>query len=219
MRILLTISAVVLLETTAGAADAVTAGTAPVIIDEMQQPFDWTGAYAGIQGGYGWMDGYFETPGYDPLDADLDGRIFGAFVGFNRQFDSNLVLGIEGDLEHNWNDVSLQPIFGTIEGGADWQGSVRTRIGYALDRVLVYATAGWTATHIEAELIGVTSTTESFHGYTAGAGIDYAVTDQIFGRLEYRYNDFGDGKLDFGAALVDADVSQQTVRMGLGIKF
>jgi hypothetical protein len=30
-------------------------------------PYDWSGRYAGIAGGYGWMDGYFEPPaGYPP---------------------------------------------------------------------------------------------------------------------------------------------------------
>jgi outer membrane immunogenic protein len=219
MRTFLTISTILLLQTAATGADTASASPASALPANLADTVDWTGVYAGIHVGYGRMDGYFETAGFAPLDSNLDGRLFGAFIGFNRQFDNNLVFGIEGDLERNSNDVALQSAFGTISGGADWQGSVRTRIGYAWGPILAYATAGWAATHIEADLIGITTATETFGGYTAGAGVDYAVTDCVFGRIDYRYNDFGNGKLDFGAAVVDSDLTQQTVRVGLGIKF
>ncbi|MGL4196674.1 MAG: outer membrane protein [Allorhizobium sp.] len=45
------------------------------------------------------------------------------------------------------------------------------------------------------------------------------MTDRIFGRIEYRYNDFGSGKLDFGAAAIDAELDQHSVKVGVGIKF
>jgi outer membrane immunogenic protein len=65
----------------------------------------------------------------------------------------------------------------------------------------------------------VSTTTASFHGYTLGAGMDYAVTDRIFSRIDYRYNDFGTSELDFGAASIGADLTQHTVKFGLGVKF
>lgn len=210
-----------LLAGTASAGDAISTPAAhPVAGAAETAPYDWSGRYAGIAGGYGWMDGYFDPPaGYPPTEDPLNGTVLGAFAGVSAQFDNNLVLGIEGDVEYNIQDVTVTAQFGTFTGGADWQGSARLRLGYAFDRLLIYTTAGWAATHLEAEYIGVSTTTASFHGYTLGAGMDYAVTDRIFSRIDYRYNDFGTSELDFGAASIGADLTQHTVKFGLGVKF
>jgi outer membrane immunogenic protein len=193
--------------------------TVPATRDPGSSAYEWSGTYAGVSGGYGWMDGVFETSGYPPKDDRLDGVVLGAFAGVNTQFDNNLVLGLEGDLDYNFQDVAVTSAFGTFTGGADWQGSARLRLGYAFDRVLFYTTAGWAATHLDAEFLGVAEASGSFHGYTLGAGADYAVTDRLFGRVDYRYNDFGTGALDFGPASVEAELSQHTVKIGLGLKF
>ena len=52
-------------------------------------------------------------------------------------------------------------------------------------------------------------------GWTVGAGVEYAFTDNVFGRLEYRYNDYGDKDI-FG---INTDLDQHTVKVGLGVKF
>ncbi len=36
--------------------------------------------------------------------------------------------------------------------------------------------------------------------YTVGAGVDYAFTNNIFGRVEYRYTDFGSKTFDLAVA-------------------
>lgn len=181
--------------------------------------YDWSGAYAGVAGGYGWIDGLFEVDGYPPKSDSLNGTILGTFAGVNAEFDNHLVLGIEGDLEYNIQDVTVTSDFGTFTGGADWQGSTRLRLGYAFDRILLYATAGWAATHLTSDFQGLAEASASFHGYSVGAGADIAVTDHIFGRIDYRFNDFGSGALDFGLATVETDLSQHTVKFGLGVKF
>ncbi len=45
--------------------------------------------------------------------------------------------------------------------------------------------------------------------------MDYAFTDNIFGRVEYRYNDYGSKDL-LG---VDTDFNQNVVTVGVGFKF
>lgn len=182
-------------------------------------PYDWTGRYVGISVGYGWMEGYFEPPGYAPAEDVLGGRMPGGFAGFSTQFENNVVLGIEGDLEYNIQEATITSTFGTFTGGADWQGSARLRLGYAFDRLLVYTTGGWAATHLQADYQGLAKATGSFHGYTIGAGMDYAVTDRVFARIDYRYNDFGNGELDFGAVAIDTNLTQQTVKFGIGVRF
>ena len=59
----------------------------------------------------------------------------------------------------------------------------------------------------------------AFNGYTLGVGLDYAFTDLVFGRLEYRYTDFGDKDFNLGGATLNSDVDQHAIRVGLGVKF
>jgi outer membrane immunogenic protein len=50
-----------------------------------------------------------------------------------------------------------------------------------------------------------------FSGRTAGAGLDY----NIFGRVEYRYNDYG-SKVLLG---IDTDFNQNVITVGVGFRF
>ncbi len=171
--------------------------------------FTWTGAYVGIQGGAGWLNGDFSVPGAS-ASQDFDGGMVGGFVGYNWQFGNGFVAGVEGDFDYNWNEES----FGGIDIGTDWSGAVRGRIGYAFDRVMVYGAGGWAITNGYVEGLGVDES-ETFNGWTVGAGVDFAVTDNMFIRGEYRYNDFGDK--DIGGLNVDLD--QHVVKAGIAVKF
>lgn len=82
-----------------------------------------------------------------------------------------------------------------------WVGATRARIGYAMDRWLPYLSGGAAYARIETSIVDVDVSTHQgtvlFNesktrlGWTAGGGIDYAVTDKILLRAEYRYTDFG----------------------------
>jgi outer membrane immunogenic protein len=125
----------------------------------------------------------------------------------------NVVVGVEADIGRNWNEEEFG-IPATVKTTVE--GSVRARVGFAFDRALVYGTAGWTATKAEADVAGDT-VSDTLSGYTVGAGLDYAVTDQVFARGEYRYNDFGTG--NFGGGAADFDLDQNILTIGLGLKF
>jgi outer membrane immunogenic protein len=83
-----------------------------------------------------------------------------------------------------------------------------------MDRTLIYAAGGWTATNVEVDT-PVGDDDDTLHGWTIGAGVDHAFTDNLFGRVEYRYNDYGNGNL----AGADVDFNQHVVQVGLGVKF
>jgi outer membrane immunogenic protein len=210
MKKMLLISAAVLaFAGAAQAADAVSEVPAAPAAEEVAPVFTWSGPYFGIQGGGAWMDADVSAGGLG-VSESLDGGILGAFAGYNWQFSNGFVAGIEGDVDYNWNEQS----FGTGELKTDWAGSVRGRIGYAFDRALVYGAAGWTGTNFNASAPGVDED-ETFHGWTVGAGVDYAFTEKMFGRVEYRYNDFGDQDILGG----NFDLKQHVVKVGLGVKF
>ncbi|MFK4259502.1 outer membrane protein [Agrobacterium tumefaciens] len=172
--------------------------------------FTWSGAYAGVKGGGGWANGDFAGFGITG-SGDANGGIYGAFAGYNYQFDNNLLIGIEGDVAYNHNEAS---IFGS-QFGTDWAGSVRGRVGYAVDRALIYGTAGWATTRGHVDVPALGKDEANFTGYTLGVGIDYAFTNNLFGRIEYEYNDFGSKKLQG----FDVNVDQHAVTVGLGIRF
>jgi outer membrane immunogenic protein len=116
---------------------------------------DWTGFYVGGHVGYGAADanGTYDTDNSPPLDFiadddgafkfDMNGINGGLQAGYNWQVD-NLVFGFEADASFvNWND-SVGPNgddeFVSIE--TDWLATLRLRTGYAVDNMLLYATAG-----------------------------------------------------------------------------
>lgn len=219
MKKILIAFAFALAASTASAADAVyEAPQAPMANDVPL--FSWTGFNVGIQGGYAWNNQDLELVGL-PLTftGDFDGGLAGAFVGYNYQFSNNWVAGIEGDFEKNWGDDTQTSFFGQLDYGMDWQGSVRGRVGYAIDRALVYGTAGWAIGRGEVSAFGAGTQKETFNGYTVGVGVDYAFTDMVFGRVEYRYTNFGDKDFDFGGTTINSDLDQHALRVGLGVKF
>jgi outer membrane immunogenic protein len=172
-------------------------------------PTSWSGQYVGVDGGVGWLDGKASVPGASASD-DFDGGLIGGFVGYNAQF-NNVIVGVEGNVERNFNENS----YSGVKVGTDLAGAVRARVGYAIDKALVYGAAGWTGTKGSIKVPGVGKETESFNGYTVGAGVDYALTDDIFARAEYRFNDYGSKNVGG----VDFDLDQSVVKFGVAAKF
>lgn len=184
----------------------------PAPIAEEVPVFTWSGGYIGLQGGGAWADGDLSVPGAHST-RNLDGGVFGAFAGWNFQND-NIVYGVEGDVYYNWNDGDKN-VFGTRGNvGTDWAGGIRGRLGYSFDKALIYGAAGWTTTRGFIELPG-DDEKKTLNGWTVGAGVDYAITNNIFARGEYRFNDYGSA--DFSG--IDLDVKQHQLTIGVGVKF
>ncbi|MBB4189556.1 outer membrane protein [Sinorhizobium terangae] len=202
-----------LLAGTPYAAD-LTEAPAPAPVVEAAPTFVWTGGYVGLQGGGGWLNSDLSVPGAS-ASRDFNGGLFGAFAGYNYQ-QGDWVLGIEADVAYNWNDKTFNVFGANTEVGTDVSGSVRGRVGYTLnEKALLYATGGWAVTRGFVDVAGAPKEKETFNGWTIGAGVDYGFTDSVFGRAEYRYNDFGDK--DVGG--VDVDLDQHQFTIGVGVKF
>ncbi len=208
-KLLLASVAALATSTAAMAADAVYETPAPPEAVEAAPVFSWSGAYVGAHGGYGFGDGEF-FDGVGSASDDFDGGRFGGFAGYNWGVGNGVILGVEGDLNYDWNKND----YGAVEVGGGLNGSVRGRVGYGMDRALLYAAGGWTATEFSVEGGGVEDSA-TLNGWTIGAGVDYALTDRIFTRVEYRYNDFGSKDI-LG---IDTDFKQNVINVGLGVKF
>jgi outer membrane immunogenic protein len=206
--------------------------------------YDWTGPYIGIQGGYAWGKNDLSaksTGEVIALDAavidgddgsfDLDGFVGGGHVGFNWQMDA-LVLGLEGDIEYADldGDVDIVDLAGNLAGQdeveVDWLGSIQLRGGYAVDRALFYANGGLAVggAKLKAEDENgedLVDETKTEWGWTVGGGLEYAFTDDLSARIEYRYTDLGTIKARDDEANVDdkADLAFHAVRVGLSWHF
>jgi outer membrane immunogenic protein len=132
----------------------------------------------------------------------------GGQIGVNWQVNS-LVIGAEADI----NALSGKPKIGPgpfqlAEGGtftlanaasANWLATVRGRVGFAADRILVYVTGGAAFANMNfsqsySDDLGGSSTpltnfsiSSTKTGYAAGAGLEYAVTNNWSVRGEYLY--------------------------------
>lgn len=169
---------------------------------------DWTGFYLGALGGFGW--GNADT---SVGDVDADGFDVGGYAGANWQW-GNFVVGAEGDVVWPFRDGSGAGV--SVDQGLN--GSLRGRAGIALDRFLVYGTGGAALTDLELSGGGL-SDDQTLWGWTAGAGVEGMLTDNITARVEYRFTDYDDKTFTLGGGPVNSDFTTHTIRGGIGLKF
>lgn len=193
--------------------------------------FSWTGFYVGATAGYGWGDlGRVGNATYEKPS----GFIGGITAGYNHQFD-RFVIGIEGDLSWNNMDSSKREIIAigtpavdeTVVNSAsvDMFSTVRLRAGFALDRALVFATAGYAGASLETKYSNLTagvsgSSSNWRHGWVVGGGIEYAITRNLSIKSEYLYFSLGSASSFPGTPYVSrAELSGSIVRAGVNYRF
>jgi outer membrane immunogenic protein len=190
--------------------------------------YNWSGFYIGLNAGYAFGDSTWSANGVSSGSFATDGPQFGGTVGFNYQF-GQIVLGLEGD--YDWQNIRgssntppcVFPGIGGCNTASNWIGTFRGRVGYAFDRVMLYGTAGGAVTDIQASsgLLPWASSTEL--GWTVGAGVEAAITDNLTAKVEYLFADFENGSCAVTSCgtPVAANVSlyENMVRVGLNYKF
>lgn len=215
---------------TAAAADlrSVTLPPAP----ELPAFYSWTGAYVGVQGGYSWGSNRVRIGApvgpFAPMSfrIDDDSAFGGAHAGLNYQFGS-IVLGIEGDIEavNSRSRFAGAGLNGRVS--QDWQGAARARIGYAFDRLMVYAAGGASFTEYERRVFDAAGLgerlTSARTGWNIGAGLNFAFTDNLILGAEYRYTDFGRNRFATSGAFPglsgNQDLSTHSARASIAYKF
>jgi high affinity Mn2+ porin len=206
----------------------------PVKAPARRAVYDWTGFYVGGHFGYG--DASF-GPGTNPLpeqgvflNHSATGLIGGYQIGYNRQFANRVVLGIEADSTFTSpQDVpALERAPAPFHTTIDYVGTVRGRIGYAFGRFMPYVTGGfaWGHTHINVnDGDGVTAVFPVGHyqmGWTAGLGVEFAVSGNWTAKAEYEYVDLARQTYDlsgFGLANVNVDPRIHLFKLGLNYQF
>ena len=223
--------------------------------------YDWTGFYLGANAGVSWNNSSADNDFYvdgvrlndieNKIESNQAAFTAGGILGYNYQNDQ-IVLGAEADfnylgfsdsgnrsgtLDHLGTPIDLSGR-GSVE--ADWFGTVRARLGYAIDNVLIYGTGGLAYGHVNtdgkltASIDGTDvgtwkgSSDSTNWGWTIGAGMEYGIDNWSLG-LEYLYVDLGNGNWndnnnidnvahDFNLK-GDADFAFSTVRATVKYRF
>ncbi len=183
--------------------------------------FDWSGSYIGLGVGYTTFEMTDRTfRGGDPRP---DGPSLTAFVGYNWQHDQ-LVFGVEGD-------ATVGDLVGTnnnflIPAKLEYLATLRARIGFAHDNLLFFATGGYAMASFNFEHDNPpnngSNVSETFTGFTYGAGIEMGLGESTFARLDYTWYDLDDEVANFFGGtdphLISID-SGHTVRLSIARKF
>ena len=157
--------------------------------------YNWTGLYIGLNAGYASATVSESLSGATGSgSATMPGGIGGAQIGYNYQIGA-VVVGFEADFDGSMATKSITAGIASGTNQIPWIGTLRGRVGYAFDRFLVYATAGGAATQLLSTVnvggIGSASTSNTTGAWTAGGGLEVAITDNLSARVEYLYLDTG----------------------------
>ncbi len=204
---------------------------APVAYNANGPYTNWAGAYLGLNGGFGlgssqWTLGLMATDVFN-----TNGFLFGGTVGFNYPV-SAVLFGLEADVD--WSSlngsagtcaVTTAGATAACESKNNLLGTARGRVGYALDRTLIYVTGGAAFGPVQTGLnppAAFDTTTKV--GWAAGAGVEFAFFGNWSAKAEYLFVDLGSASCTTAANCGSATGSSVTltenlVRGGVNYRF
>jgi outer membrane immunogenic protein len=182
--------------------------------------YNWGGIYVGINGGGGFGTSNWSDPNNGALGGstgnfDMDGYLVGGTLGANFQT-GEFVFGVEADFDYNTIGGTVTPNNGfcnntngtqtsvSCETTSDWLSTVRGRVGYAMDRALIFGTGGLAIANVQTGITGGTISPVTYQsnvelGWTVGGGVEYAFTDNFTARVEYLFVDLGNSTCNVAA--------------------
>ena len=200
-----------------GTIGAITSGAVPSSVGHNKSGF-----IGGVQAGYNWQSGAFVMG----VEADID------YVSAKAR---KTVTGVP----YNVSNVAVVMVTPGVTVASDlrWLATARLRAGFALDRALLYVTGGlalgdvrnsvaiYRSVSAPASYWGSNSDIRA--GWTLGAGVEYAITNNLSVKGEYLYYSLGKKTIsvDPVAPVVGANFGAKfkndghIVRAGLNWKF
>lgn len=215
--------ALALLGLAAGAAQAADLSVAPLYKAPPQvaiPAYNWSGFYIGGNAGGAWATSNWGTAGNI---GNLSGGVAGGTAGFNFQT-GHAVFGVEGDVD--WANVKGSTTSAGCPTGCttanDWLATARGRAGYAFDRFMPYVTGGAAFGDIKASTPGFAGQTQTNTGWTAGGGVEFALSNNWTAKAEYLHVDLGNMNCGFNCGTTannNVSLREDVVRGGLNFRF
>jgi outer membrane immunogenic protein len=202
-------------------------------------PPTWTGFYIGANGGWAWANNINDATTWATtapalrvaatgvaFDQHPNGAMFGGQIGYNWQWWTNWVFGVEGDFDganiRNSRDALTNGFqgLGPASVGAfqdekvEWLATLRARLGYTWGPSLFYVTGGgaWervdfrgsgfiNASPVFAAPLSVSATDfdQTKSGWVAGVGYEYMITPNWTIRGEYLHYGFSNNTVTTSA--------------------
>ncbi len=182
---------------------------------------NWDGIFVGVfgGGGVGVADHTSLVPGND---FSLMGMLVGVSIGANMYLSDQVVGGVEADIA--WANLTGS---GPAGGGTsthtiNWTGSLRGVLGYDAGMFMPYLTGGVAlASATRTSSVGPQPNTASatHFGYTVGAGVEMAATDDLVVDLQYRYTMYPGQVYVWSGVGVDPTIAMSTHTVSAGLKW
>ena len=157
----------------------------------------YDGPYVGVTAGWerGEIADRIETQSITG-EVSRDALVLGGYAGYNHKVTDRIVIGAEAGFSATVDDQIRAASAGkSLTVDPRYSFDLSARAGYLVtDQALVYVRGGYANNRVRTTLDGLTGpVTASDHldGWQLGGGVEYAITDHISARAEYRYSDFG----------------------------
>jgi outer membrane immunogenic protein len=201
------------------------------IADTTDSHYSWRGVYAGLHAGLATGNTQGKVGDRFPLEFDyeMDGALYGGQIGWLGQW-GNLVAGIEGSYSGSsvqGSDAGCLSFVADCRREVNWLATVVGRAGWAYDRVLLYGLAGvaWADVDSQPKIFGAPFSGGDTHvGWTAGFGLEWALSNRVSARIEYAHIDLGREThtltSDFSQFSIQdkVDLEMDTIRLGVNVK-
>lgn len=170
-------------------------------------PHDWSGNYIGGQ--IGASSSKFPSP-----FTSRTGFLGGAVIGKNMQ-SGNIVFG--GELEGNFAEAEHR----IGNGGRlqqSWNANAKGKVGYALDKTLIYGTAGYGIAKFKSK--GATTSAPGWEGGALiGAGVEQALAGPLSVKAEYDFQRFNNVKSDVNGVRQSNNLKNHSIKAGVNYRF
>jgi outer membrane immunogenic protein len=181
--------------------------------------------------GYDWMQ-----PGRGPNSDigdthDAGGLLYGGDIGYD--YDTgHAVFGVEGEVTGSTGKTDNDPLaanelgYGRVRQGRDLYLGARAGIKVN-PTTLIYAKGGYTNGRLDLTHFDGSDTYTGRHfnldGYRIGAGVEEAIGPRTYAKIEYRYSNYGDARLEYpngtNTGNFDVDTDRHQIVAGLGVRF
>jgi outer membrane immunogenic protein len=166
----------------------------------------------------------------DSDDQSIDGLLYGIGAGFDFAA-GGVVLGIEGEYTDStaktgYDNGDFEGFgFGNVKTGRDLYVGARAGV-LANPQTLVYVKGGYTNARFDVLASdGTTELSSNFDtdGWRLGAGVERAVGENTFVKLEYRYSNYNEGEVDYPVGTdsdrFDIDLDRHQAVASVGVRF